>query len=404
MTRWLSVIGIGDDGPDGLSPAARALLDEAEIIIGADRHLRKIPDDGRERMGWLSPLSEMAKRIMLFRGRRVVVFASGDPMCFGIGSTMTRYVSADEMTVMPALPSFTLAAARMVWPYQQCARVTLHARPLDNLSMHVHPGARLIILSSDATTPAAVAGWLTERGFGESAMTVLAHMGGSDETRHEGRAADWSHTVPDLNTIAVECVAGPGAVWLPRTAGLPDDAFEHDGKMTKREARALAVAKLRPHPGALLWDIGAGCGSIAIEWLRAAPGAQAIALEPNAERRAMAARNAAGLGVPDLDIRDAAAPKALGGLPEPDAVFVGGGISDQTLAAALRALPRGGRLVAHAVTLESEAVLIDHHVRLGGELVRLSVARAEPVGDYRGWRAAMPVTQWAWEKTLDRKP
>jgi precorrin-6Y C5,15-methyltransferase (decarboxylating) len=404
MTRWISVIGIGDEGPGGLSPAARALLDEAEIIIGADRHLAKIPDDGRERMGWLSPLTEMAKRIMLFRGRRVAVLASGDPMCFGIGSTLTRYVSADEMTVMPALPSFTLAAARMVWPYHQCARVTLHARPLDNLSLHVHPGARLIILSSDATTPAGVADWLTERGFGDSTMTVLGHMDGPEETRHEGTAADWSHAVPDLNTIAVECVAGPDAVWLPRTAGLPDDAFEHDGKMTKREARALAVAKLRPHPGALLWDIGAGCGSVAIEWLRAAPGARAIALEPKDERRAMAARNAASLGVPDLDIRDARAPKALGKLPDPDAVFVGGGISDQTLAAALHALPRGGRLVAHAVTLESEAVLIDHHARLGGELVRLSVARAEPVGDYRGWRAAMPVTQWAWEKTLDRTP
>lgn len=404
MNRWLSVIGIGDDGPAGLAPAARSLLDGAEIIIAADRHLAKIPEDGRERMGWLSPLTEMAKRITVYRGRRVAVLASGDPMCFGIGSTLTRYVSADEMTILPALPSFTLAASRMAWPYHQCARITLHGRPLDNLALHVHPRARLIVLSSDATTPAEVAAWLTDRGFGASTITVLAHMDGPDESRHRGTAADWSHTVPDLNTIAVECVAGPGAVWHPRTAGLPDDAFEHDGKMTKREARALAVAKLRPHPGALLWDVGAGCGSVAIEWLRAAPGARAIALEPNDERRAMMARNAVNLGVPDLDIRGSTAPRALGALPGPDAIFIGGGISDQTIAAALHALPRGGRLVAHAVTLESEAVLIDHHARLGGELVRLSVARAEPVGEYHGWRAAMPITQWAWENTLDRKP
>jgi precorrin-6Y C5,15-methyltransferase (decarboxylating) len=399
MTRWLSVIGIGDDGPEGLSPAARTLLDDAELIIGGDRHLAKLPDDGRERMAWLPSLTELAKRITDFRGRRVAVLASGDPMCFGIGSTLTRYVPANEMVILPALPAFTLAASRLAWPFHQCARITLHGRPLDNLALHVHPGARLLILSHDATTPAAVAGWLTKRGFGDSVMTVLAHMGGSAETRHEGTAADWSHDVPDLNTIAVACVAAPDANWLPRTAGLPDEAFEHDGKMTKREARALALAKLKPHSGALLWDIGAGCGSIAVEWLRAAPGSKAIALEPRAERRAMMARNAVNLGVPDLDIRDAEAPGGLRGLPQPDAIFIGGGISDETVAAACRALPEGGRLVSHAVTLESEAVLLAHHARAGGELIRLSVARAEPVGPYHGWRTAMPVTQWAWTKT-----
>jgi precorrin-6Y C5,15-methyltransferase (decarboxylating) len=401
MTRWLSVIGIGDDGPEGLSPASRALLDEAEIIIGADRHFVRLPDDGRERIPWISPLSDLAKRITDFRGRRVAVLASGDPMCFGIGSTLTRYVPVDEMVILPALPAFTLAASRLAWPYQQCARITLHGRPLENLALHVHPGARLLILSHDATTPAAVAGWLTKRGFGESAMTVLAHMGGAAETRHEGKAADWSHDVPDLNTIAVECVARPDAYWLPRTAGLPDEAFEHDGKMTKREARALALAKLQPHRGALLWDVGAGCGSVAVEWLRAALGSKAIALEPRAERRAMMARNAASLGVPDLEIRDATAPEGLEGLPQPDAIFIGGGISNETLATACDALPVGGRLVVHAVTLESEAVLLAHHARSGGELIRLSVARAEAVGPYHGWKPAMPVTQWAWTKTGD---
>jgi len=401
MTRWLSVIGIGEDGPVGLSPAARALLDDAEIVIGADRHLARLADDGREHMPWISPLTEMARRITDFRGRRVTVLATGDPMCFGIGSTLTRFVPVEEMVILPALPSFTMAACRLAWPFQHHARITLHGRPLDNLALHVHPGARLLILSHDATTPAAVAGWLTKRGFGESVMTVLAHMGDPTESRYDGMAADWNHTVPDLNTLAVECVAGPDADWQPRTAGLADEAFEHDGKMTKREVRALSLAKLKPHHGAMLWDVGAGCGSVSVEWMRAAPGAKAIALEPKAERRAMMARNAADLGAPELDIRDASAPGGLAGLPQPDAIFVGGGISGETLEAACDALLPGGRLVAHAVTLESEAVLLAHHAQKGGELVRLSVARAEPVGPFHGWKPAMPVTQWAWTKTGD---
>ncbi len=402
--RWLSVIGIGDDGPDGLIPAARSLLDDAEIIIGADRHLEKIPDDGRERLEWTSPLTEMASRITDYRGRRVAVLASGDPMCFGIGSTLTRYLPADEMTILPALPSFTLAASRMAWPFDRCARITLHGRPLDNLALHVHPGARLLILSNDGTTPADVADWLTMRGFGESVITALSHMGGMAETRHDGTAMNWDHKVPDLNTLAVECVSGPDAEWQPRIGGLADDLFQNDGKMTKREVRAAALAKLKPHPGALLWDIGAGCGSVSIEWMRAADLSKAIALEPRADRRDFTAQNAVTLGVPDLDIRDGTAPEALTDLPEPDAVFVGGGISDQTLTASVAALKPGGRLVAHAVTLESEVCLIEAQGRLGGELTRISIARAEPVGNRRGWRQAMPVTQWSLEKARSSEP
>ena len=229
-------------------------------------------------------------------------------------------------------------------------------------------------------------------------MTVLAHMSGEKEARFDGKANNWTHDVPDLNTLAVTCIAGLDASWLPRTAGLPDEAFEHDGKMTKREMRALAIAKLMPHPGALLWDIGAGCGSVCVEWLRAAPHSRAIALEPIAERRAFAARNAAALGVPHLEILDARAPDALAGLPAPDAVFIGGGLAAGTIETAIAAVKPGGRLVAHAVTLESEAVLLATHARHGGGLARLSVDRAEPVGPWHGWRPAMPVTQWAWVK------
>jgi precorrin-6Y C5,15-methyltransferase (decarboxylating) len=229
-------------------------------------------------------------------------------------------------------------------------------------------------------------------------MVALAHMGGPDEACFSATAQDWTAEPPDLHTLAVECVAGSDARWLPRVAGLPDDAFEHDGKITKREFRAAAVARLHPHAGALLWDVGAGCGSIAVEWLRAAVGGRAIAVEPDPARRSMAGRNAAALGVPEIDIREGRAPEALLDLPAPDAVFFGGGLSAEGFGAAIGKLKPGGRLVAHAVTLESEALLLDFYRRHGGELTRLSVARAEPLGGRTAWRAAMPVTQWAWVK------
>jgi len=400
MTAWLSVVGIGEDGLPGLSPAARTLVETAEVLIGGERHLAMVPNgdaDRRERHAWPNPLAELVARIPEMRGRRVCVLATGDPMLFGIGATLARHLPAEEMTVVPAVSAFALAASRLAWPLDRTALVSLHGRPLATLARHIAPGARLLILSENAATPAAVAAWLTERGFGDSRMIALAHMGGPREARFEARARDWHAAVPDFHTLAVECIAGPDAVWHPRT-GLPDDAFEHDGKLTKREVRGLALAKLAPHPGALLWDVGAGCGSVGVEWLRAEPHTRAVALEPRPERRAMTARNAAALGVPDLDIRDGTAPEALAGLPAPDAVFLGGGIAEHTVAVCQAALKPGGRLVAHAVTLESEALLLSAYARHGGELVRLAVARAEPVGPYSGWRPSMPVTQWAWRK------
>ena len=398
MTPWLSVVGIGEDGLAGLSPAARALVADAEILIGGARHLAMVPEDGRERLAWPKPLSALAERIGTMRGRKVCVLATGDPMHFGVGALLARKVSEDEMRVLPGVSAFSLAAARLVWPLERTALVTLHGRPIESLARYVAPGARLLMLAEDAATPLAVCAWLTARGFGDSRVTVLAHMGGPEERSFAGVARFWSAEVPDFHTIAVECVAGPDAIWLAATAGLPDEAYEHDGKLTKREFRASALAKLMPHPGALLWDIGAGCGSISIEWLRAAKNARAIALEPQPGRRAMAARNAAHLGVPWLDIRLDGAPDALSSLPDPDAVFIGGGISETTVEASVQRLKRSGRLVAHAVTLESEAVLLAAYQRHGGELVRLSAVRAEPVGPFSGWRPAMPVTQWSWIK------
>ena len=400
MQPWLSVVGIGEDGFAGLSPAAWTLVESAEVLIGGERHLAMVPNrgvDGRERLAWPSPLSALVERIGEMRGRRVCVLATGDPMQFGIGTTLARHVCPEEMTILPGVSAFALAAARLAWPLDRVAMVTLHGRPLESLALHVFPAARILILAHDRNTAPAVSRFLSERGFGESRIVALAHMGGTGECRFQGRAADWGHDVPDFHTLAVECVAGPEARWHPRV-GLPDEAFEHDGKLTKREIRTLALAKLMPHPGALLWDVGAGCGSVAIEWMRAADHACAIALEPLPERRAIAARNAAALGVPSLDLRDGHAPDALTGLPAPDAAFLGGGISDATIAACLEALKRGGLLVAHAVTLESEAVLLSAYARDGGDLVRLSVARAEPISRFHGWRPAMPVTQWSWVK------
>lgn len=396
---WLSVIGLGEDGLAGLSPAARALIETAEVLIGGERQLALVPPCAASaaRLAWPSPLSALVEQIASMRGRRVCVLATGDPMQFGIGATLARRVPPGEMTILPGISAFTLAAARLAWPLDRTKMLTLHGRPLQTLARHVAPGARLLVLAHDASTPASVRDWLVARGFGGSRMVALAHMGGPRESRTQGLARDWDAEVPDFHTLAVECVAGPGAVWHART-GLPDDAFEHDGKLTKREFRALALARLLPHAGALLWDIGGGCGSVAIEWLRAEDSSHAIALEPRPERRAIAARNALALGVPSLEIRDGAAPDALHGLPAPDAVFVGGGISAATFAASMQALQPGGRLVAHAVTLESEAVLLAAYREHGGELVRLSVARAEPVGPYSGWRPAMPVTQWSWRK------
>lgn len=399
MTAWLSVVGIGEDGLDGISPAARALIEGAEVLIGAKRHFSRIPAArvGQERILWTSPLAETTERVLAMRGRRVTVLATGDPMHYGIGATVAGRVAPEEVIVAPHVSSFALAAARLLWPLDRTSLISVHGRPIERLAPFVRPYARLLVLAHDGQTPRKVAAILNARGFGESRMTVLAHMGGDMESRMTALARDWSAEVPDLHVLAVECVAGPDAVWLPRS-GLPDDAFEHDGKLTKREFRALAIAKLMPAPGAMLWDVGSGCGSVGIEWLRAEDGTRAIGLEPDPQRRSVAARNALALGVPGFELRDGRAPAALDALPAPDAAFLGGGISEPTIEACLAALKAGGRLVAHAVTLESEALLLAAYAKHGGELIRLSVARAEPVGPYSGWRQAMPVTQWAWRK------
>ena len=406
MTPWLAVIGIGEDGLAGLSAAARALVEGAELLVGGERHLALVPSGPAERLVWRQPIADTMALIAGKRGARVVVLASGDPLSYGVGALLARNFAAAEMTVLPQPSAFSLAAARLLWPLEDCVTLSLHGRPLEALRVHLVPGARLLLLTTDGDTPVQVAKLLSDAGWGPSAMTVFAHMGGERERRIDAAAESWPlGRIAALNTLAVECRPGPAARPLSRLGGLPDGAFEHDGQLTKREVRAATLAALAPLPGELLWDVGAGNGSVAIEWLRASRSLRAIAVERDTARCAQIARNAAALGVPELRVVHGAAPAALADLPAPDAIFLGGGVSDGALWEALwRALKPGGRIVANAVTLEAEAELLRRQQRQGGEVARLAVARAERVGGFQAWRPLLPVTQLVLAKPRDGVP
>lgn len=393
--RWLSIVGIGEDGLDGLGQAARTVVDTAELLIGGERHLAMVPErDDQRRMVWTTPLLAQADGINDHKGRRVCVLASGDPLWFGIGATLAKRVPAEEIAVIPHAGAFSLAAARLLWPLDAVDCLSLHGRPLDLLASFLMPGARLLLLTENGTAPAKIAEYLARRGFGSAALTVLEHLGGARENILTGTAREWPHkTCADLNVLAIEIADGPG---LSRLAGLDDDLYLHDGNITKREIRAVTLSRLSPFPGDLLWDVGAGSGSISIEWLRADRRNRAIAIEHKDSRRSMIAQNAAALGVPQLDIRGGTVPAALDGLPAPDAIFIGGGVTTEGLIERCwQALKPGGRLVANVVTLEGEILLVQARQSHGGDLARFAVQRAEPVGRFHGWHAMMPVTQWS---------
>lgn len=396
---WLNIIGIGEDGVEGLSNEALDLIGAAEVIIGGDRHHNLADAPNATRIKWPSPFDAMIETIKSYKGQQVVVLVTGDPLWYSVGARIGRAIPPSEITYHPQLSAFQWAAARLGWSLADVETLTVHGRAAEQMVPYVAPDARLLILTKDKTSPEAVAELLVDRGYGASKMTVLAALGGPNEKRFEGTAESWKHQVPDFHTLAVECIAGAGAHILPRT-GLPDDAFVHDGKMTKRAVRALALSKLVPTRGALLWDIGCGCGSIAIEWMRGAPEAQAIGLETRADRREIAQQNAVQLGTPKLQLLDRHVPDALDDLPAPDAVFIGGGLSLEAIAKSISALKAHGRLVAHAVTLESEAVLLEAFALHGGELQRISVDSTIAVGPFHGWKPSMPVTQWAWSKGI----
>ncbi len=401
--RWLAVVGIGEDGVAGLSDRAKALIAGAEVVFGGERHLLlAAPLVRGGARSWPKPFDAAMAAVRAMRGRRTCVLASGDPFLFGVGATLARYVPAEEMDVVAAPSAFSLAAARLGWALQDVATVSLHGRPVALLRPHLQPGARVLALTSDENGPAQAAVLLERFGFGGSRVTVLEALGGERERISRHRAADLAgsaHRFDPLNLLAVEVESGRNARVLSLSPGLCDDVFEHDGQITKRLVRALTLAALAPRRGELLWDIGAGSGSVAIEWMLRDPSLSAVAIEARPDRAAAVRRNAETLGVPGLAVIEGRAPAALAGLSPPDAIFLGGGGSkDGLLDAAIAALSPGGRLVANAVTLEMEAALAAARAALGGSLDRIALASTEPVGGMTGWRPAMPVTQWAWVK------
>lgn len=393
MSPWLTVVGIGEDGFKGLGRNARHALLRATRIIGSQRQLDLLPVCIRgERQLWPSPFS--LAPVLARRGEPVCVLASGDPMFYGVGASLARQVAAEELLILPSPSSVSLAAARLGWPLQEVVTLSVVARPLAALHAHLSSGVRLLVLSNDGSSPALIASLLVEAGFGPSRLSVFEHLGGTRERRIDDLAGDWRHTsVADLNLVAIDCVADIHAPRLSRLAGLPDSAFKHDGQLTKRDVRAMTLARLAPMPGELLWDVGAGSGSIGIEWMRTHPSCRALAIEADTGRQDLIEHNRDALGVPGLQLIRGKAPEALSDLEAPDAIFIGGGVTrDGVLDTCWRQLRPGGRLVANAVTLQSEMTLMNWRAQHGGELTRIHVAQAQPLGEFDTWRQALPIT------------
>ncbi len=399
------MVGIGADGWAGLGAVARSLIEQAPLVIAGHRQQTLLPDiAGQDRRRWPTPmLPSLSALLDEYRGRDILVVASGDPLVSGVGTTLIDRLGSAHVRIVPAVSSVALARAAMGWAAESVDVVTVVGRNPRRVLSLLTPGRRLVVLSSDEHTPGLVATLVADAGYGRTLMTVLGDLGTPEETRVDGIAADWAATDPSrLNVICLEVRPDQGIIPLPSIAGLVDDAFEHDGQLTKRDLRASALARLTPLPGQLLWDVGAGAGSIAIEWMRTDPRCRAVAVERDPARAARIGRNADNLGVPALQVVSGSAPESLAGLPTPDAIFIGGGATvPQLIETCYAALATGGRLVVHAVTLETESVLFENYRSLGGEMVRLSVETAAPIGTFTGWTPARAVTQWAITKEAD---
>lgn len=395
MSTWLHIIGVTEQNIPALDPARRALIDAATTVLGPPRFLDLLPDE-KNKLIWQSPLAAMVAQVKSLTDTPTVILATGDPNWFGIGATLARHLEADEYVLHPAPSSFQFAAARMQWPMQNIATISLHGRAIETLNPHILPGNRILALTSAATSLGDIAKLLIERHYGNSILTILENLGGTEEklticTPHT--ASDTK--IGDFFVLAIDCVADKGAQRLPPIPGLPDEVFTADGQLTKRDVRAATLAKLAPFPNALLWDVGAGSGSIGIEWMRAARGAKAICFERDFNRIQMISDNRTSLGTPSLEIVSGEAPASLEGQGQPDAIFLGGDVANQDLFdACWQALKPGGRLVANAVTIEGEQALYTRHNILGGELTRLDISVLGHVGDYRALRPRMAVTQW----------
>jgi precorrin-6Y C5,15-methyltransferase (decarboxylating) len=391
---WLTIVGLGEDGADGLPPASRAALAAAEVVIGPARHLGLLPGLAAERVVWPAPFADGLPLLERLRGRRVVALASGDPFWFGAGSVIARRLAPGEWRAIPAPSVFSLAAARLGWPLEETLCLGLHAAPLARLRPFLAPGVRAIVTLRDGAAAGALASYLAAEGFGESRFVLLEALGGPRERVREGRALGFDAGGAAHPAAAAVEIAGAGAV-VPAAPGIPDDFFAHDGQISRRPMRALALSALAPRPGDLLWDIGAGSGAIAIEWCLCDPRTRAVCVEARADRAARIRANADRFGLDRLEVVEGRAPGVLPALREPpQAVFIGGGLSPELLAELARRLPGGTRLVAHAVTLESEACLAEWSAARGGELLRVALAEAAPLGSRRGWQPARPVVQW----------
>lgn len=408
--KWLRIIGIGEDGWDDLAAGSKELLYEAEIVFGGERHLKMIPEDWEgERIVWPSPIRDAVTKIVSWRpaesgsGKIVAVMASGDPLCYGIAAKLLRHLPIEEIWIKPALTTFSLICSRVGWSLPDVETLTIHGRPVEMLHPFVQPGAKLLVLNKDEGSPKQTAKLLTARGFGKSRITVLEHLGGIKERQFSGKADSWTHPEgATLNAMALECIPESNATILSRIPGLPDEAFFHDGQLTKREIRAVSLSRLMPVVDQVLWDVGAGCGSVAIEWMRTSPRCRAVAIEKSKSRLKLIKQNSQELGVPMLQIISGSAPEVLGDLPAPDAVFIGGGLSSgNLLETCWNALKPGGRLVANAVTLEGEQKLLQWQNKnsgksgASGDLTRLSISRAEKIGRFQGWKEIRSVIQLA---------
>ena len=398
---WLDIIGISEAGLDGLSAEQITRIKNAKHVMTAQRWLDALQKMGVAAEAWPSPFADVYARLESWRGEASVILATGDPLWYGAGSALVKKFPMDEIRIDPAPSGFQLAASRMGWIMDGVTTMTLHGRDIALIRREIMPSARILILADDATTPQKTAAELVALGAGEAVLCALQHIGGEAEARAEGTARIWAKKPPKIADFHVLAVACPAVIdgFLGRGAGLPDSAYRHDGQLTKAEVRAMTLARLQPVAGQLLWDLGCGSGAVGIEWMRGAHQARAIGVDCRADRIKIATANARNLGVPNWQGIEGDNRAVLGELPPPDAVFIGGGLSRELVEDVLARLKQGARLVANAVTLESEGLLIALHQQYGGRLVRIAISHAEPIGAYHGWRSAMPVTQWQWIKT-----
>lgn len=401
--QWLDIIGIGEDGYEALSVNAKEALINAEVIIGGSRHHALVPEMQATRIHWPKPFSKMISTVKSHYPKRTALLVTGDPLWYSAGNIILKSFPLNEINFHPQISAFQLACAKMGWSLTEIETLTAHGRPIEQILPFVRPRAQLVVLTGGSETTYAAAQLLSLQQYGNSRFTVLSDLGGASESRLDGIAGLWAKADPtkliaSFNTLCIECVADQDAQVLHNSPGLPDEKYETDGNFTKQHVRAITVCMLAPHKGGLLWDIGAGCGTVAIEWMRAARDSKAIAIDHNRARLQLATRNSIQFGTPSLQVVEGHAPEILENLPQPNAIFIGGGLSRNLAELAIKRLPSKGRLVVNAVTLESEAILNQLYSSIGGDLTRIGISRADSLGSVSGWRNQMTVTQWRFVK------